>query len=226
MRTPIVNAISLLALAGVVTVAAAFRHAPVHASAYAAIPVPAQAGDSLSTAADANRTDGSATSKVWVVEISDLQCPFCKRWHDEVFPKVRDEYIKTGKIRFAYVNFPLSQHQNAFQAATAAMCGSAQGKFWQMHDALFSTQEKWEGLSNPSAYFESLASKAGMNMPRWKSCLSAPSIKALIEADRDRAQRAGVQSTPSFIIANKLIDGAMPWNDMKKAIDNALAAAH
>jgi len=234
MRTPIVNAITLAA--AIVTLAATASSADaratspstsVHYDASVSALTLAQEtqGDSLSTAADMNRTDGSTTSKVWVVEISDLQCPFCKQWHDTVFPKLRDEFIKPGKIRFAYVNFPLSQHKNAMAAATSAMCASAQGKFWAMHDGLFSTQEKWEGLSDPSAYFEGLATKAGVDIPKYKACLGSTSIRALIEADRDRAQRAGVQSTPSFIIANKLIDGAMPWNDMRKAVNDALAAA-
>lgn len=228
MRTPLVNAITLVA--AVITMTA-FAHTPANAHAsttHASATIvtralAAQAGDSISKAADLSRTDGSQSSKVWVVEISDLQCPFCKNWHETVYPKLRDEFIKTGKIRFAYINFPLSQHKNAFAAATAAMCAGAQNKFWPLHDALFNTQDKWENLADPSSYFESLAAKAGVDIPQWKSCLPSTSIHALIDADRDRALHAGVESTPSFIIAGKLIDGAMPWNDMRKAVNDALA---
>jgi protein-disulfide isomerase len=186
----------------------------------------AAADDSLLSArSDQGRIDGSPTAKVWVIEISDLQCPFCKKWHDTVFPKLRDEFVKTGKVRFAYVNFPLSQHKNAFAAATAAMCAGAQGKFWGMHDGLFSTQEKWEELSNPAPQFEAMAIKSGVDLTAWKACLPSPAIKKRIEGDMDRAKGAGVESTPSFIIAGRLIEGAMPWDDMKKAINDALGAS-
>jgi len=206
-------------------------HSPAAATATAtstaaatAITLAAQNDSAISAQADQGRIDGSASAKVWVIEISDLQCPFCKRWHDTVYPKLRDEFIKTGKVRFAYVNFPLSQHKNAFAAATAAMCASAQGKFWGMHDGLFTAQEKWDELSNPAPFFESTASKLGVDMTAWKACLASPAIKKRIEGDMDRAKGAGVESTPSFIIAGRLIEGAMPWDDMKKAITTALSS--
>src|SRR6185369_12651734 len=102
--------------------------------------------DSNITRADLARIQGSATAPVWVIEVSDFQCPYCKQWHDETYPMLRDQYVKTGKIRLAYVNFPLAMHAHAFPAAEAAMCAGAQDKFWQMHDALFSSQHGWEDL--------------------------------------------------------------------------------
>src|SRR5690606_33828878 len=80
--------------------------------------------DSLTKLADAGRIAGSPSARVWIVEISDFQCPFCQKWHTEVFPKIEEEFIKTGKIRFAFLNFPLSHHANSRQAAMSAMCAS------------------------------------------------------------------------------------------------------
>jgi protein-disulfide isomerase len=221
MRIPTVNALAFLLGASVLGFAAT------RTGNAAPTPVLPAAGDSLSRAADLARIDGSPSSKVWVVEVSDMQCPFCQKWHEQVYPKLRDEFIKPGKIRFAYINFPLAQHKHAFVAATAAMCAGVQSKdkFWAMHDAIFQTQAKWENLPSASDHFESLAVKAGVNIPTWKTCLQAESISSLIEADIDRAKTAGVQSTPSFIVAGRLIEGATPWEEMRKAINDAIAAA-
>lgn len=188
------------------------------------------APDSLTAAADLGRIEGSPTAKVWLVEVSDLQCPFCKEWHDRTYPVIYDEYVRTGKIRFAYVNFPLPQHRNARPAATAAMCAAAQGKFWPVSGAIFSAQRAWEDMPDPRALFDSIAVRAGVNMAAYRQCLTAPGIQALIDADKTRAQRAGVGSTPTFLIsaAGKSIppiEGAVPASEMRKALDAALASA-
>ena len=103
--------------------------------------------DSVSSFADRARIRGAETAKVWLVEVSDFQCPFCKQWHDETFAKIDQEYVKTGKVRIAYLNFPLSRiHKNAQAAAEAAMCAGEQGKFWELHESLNKTHPKWSDL--------------------------------------------------------------------------------
>lgn len=181
--------------------------------------------DSLSVAADTSRILGSPDAKVWVIEVSDFQCPFCKQWHDETYPMVLNDYVKTGKIRLAYVNFPLNMHQHARAAATAAMCAGAQGQFWPMHDALFATQNEWAAMRDPGTVFDSLATSLHVNASAYHACLSSPSIAALIDGDQDRAQRGGVGSTPSFWVGSRLVEGAVPPSEMRKEIDQALAAA-
>ena len=181
--------------------------------------------DSLAKLADASRIQGSPTAKVWVIEVSDFQCPFCKEWHDATYDTIVNDYVKTGKVRMAYVNFPLSIHPNAHQAAVSAMCAGAQDKFWQMHNALFQSQASWEALPDPAAAFDSLARSVGVKEADYKSCLSSPSIEALIAGDQQRARDGGVTATPSFWVGGKLIEGAIPTAEMKTAIDQALAAA-
>lgn len=182
------------------------------------------ATDSIAKAADASRILGSPSAKLWVIEVSDFQCPFCKQWHDDAYPMLINNYVKTGKVRLAYVNFPLSMHQNARAAATAAMCAGAQGKFWQMHDALFASQAKWEGEQNPSPTFDSLAKSAGVDPAAYHACLTSPAIASLIAGDQDRAQRGGIGSTPSFWVGSRMIEGAVPASEMRAAVDQALAA--
>ena len=185
----------------------------------AARPAPA---DSNITRADLSRIQGSASAPVWVIEVSDFQCPYCKQWHDQTYAAFRDQYVNTGKVRLAYVNFPLTSHVHAWPAAESAMCAGAQGKFWQMHDALFTTQNRWEAMSSPAVMFDSLAQANGLDMKRWRSCVSSGEMKPLIEADHDRASKAGAEATPSFMIGNKILTGAQPLDELRKAIDSAL----
>jgi protein-disulfide isomerase len=183
----------------------------------------AAAKDPDGVKADLARIQGNPTAPVWVIEVSDFQCPYCKQWHGETYPVFRDEFVRTGKVRLAYVNFPLAQHQYAWPAAESAMCAGAQGKFWEMHDALFNTQSKWEALPAPASFFDSLARAQGVDVARWRQCVQSGKMKAWIQADHDRAQTAGASSTPSFMIGDKLLVGAQPIEELRHAIDSALA---
>jgi protein-disulfide isomerase len=197
----------------------------VHADTTRAAPASVVPADSDGAKADLARIQGSSTAPIWVIEVSDFQCPFCKQWHDETYAKLRDEFVKTGKIRLAYINFPLNQHVNAWPAAETAMCAGAQGKFWEMHDALFVNQKKWEELPSPALFFDSLARAIGINVPRWQQCVQSGKMKPWIQADYDRAQAAGAASTPTFIIGDRMLTGAQPIENLRGAIDSALAKA-
>jgi protein-disulfide isomerase len=180
--------------------------------------------DSISAAADRGRIRGSADATVWLIEVSDFQCPYCKQWHDASFAAIDNEYVKTGKVRMAYLNFPLSIHPNARPAAEAAMCASVQGKFWQLHDALFATQTRWESQPNPLPTFDSLAVAAGVEPKAWRDCMTTHATARLIDADHDRSRTAGVGSTPTFFIGDRKLEGAYPTDSFRVAIDKALAA--
>jgi protein-disulfide isomerase len=182
------------------------------------------AADSFTQRIDAARILGDSTAKVWMIMVSDFQCPYCKQWHDESFAALRHEYVDNGKVRLAYYNFPLSMHPNAVPAAEAAMCAGAQNKFWPMHDALFAAQATWAPLPDPSRIFDSLATKVGLDVSTFNSCRTTHATLSMIKADQDRAERAGVQSTPTIIIGNKIIAGAQPTDNFRRALDAALAA--
>lgn len=179
--------------------------------------------DSDLVRADLARIQGSPNAPLWVIEVSDFQCPYCKQWHDSTYETFRNEFVRTGKVRLAYVNFPLAQHPYAWPAAESAMCAGAQNKFWQMHDALFNTQDRWETLPSPATFFDSLARAQGVNIDRWRQCVQSGKMKTWIQADHDRAQTAGASSTPSFMIGDKLLVGAQPIEELRSAIDSAMA---
>jgi protein-disulfide isomerase len=191
--------------------------------ALAATPLPGL-DDSATVRADRARIRGAPTAVVWLVEISDFQCPFCKQWHDETFAKIDQEYVKTGKVRMAYLNFPLTRiHKNAQVAAEAAMCAGVQGKFWELHSSLFQTQPRWAEAKTPLLVFDSLASAAGVELKAWDKCMTTHATAKLIEADRDRSAKAGVESTPTFFVGDRALAGAFPVDTFRVAIDQALA---
>lgn len=178
------------------------------------------------TAADRARIRGNTDAPVWVVVISDYQCPFCKKWHDETEPRITAEYVRTGKVQIAYINYPIpSIHPNAPATHEAAMCAAEQGKFWPVSDALFATQAQWKSRKDIARFADSLAVAAGVEPARFRSCITDGIMKPLIDADVDRSTRIGVGSTPSFLVGGRPLVGAQPFEAFKQAIDAALAAA-
>ena len=180
------------------------------------------APDPMVTAADHGRIQGDSTAKTWVIIASDFQCPYCEQWHKETYESFLKEYVRSGKVKVAYVNFPLNQHQNAIITAQAAMCASAQNKFWQYHDALFNSQSVWETMPQPRPVLDSLAKNVGVEMTSWGKCVDSGRMLPMIRADRDRLAQAGVQSTPSFLIGDALLSGAQPIEAMRPALDSAI----
>ena len=194
-------------------------------SSASAAAVSTGADSALLKRADHARIEGSASAPVWVIEVSDFQCPFCRQFHDDTYGALKRAYVDSGKVRLAYVNFPLSMHRNAFVASEAAMCAATEDKFWAMHDALFATQKQWEGLAAPQQLFDSLAAAQGVDLPAFRKCLSGHLTKPLIDADIDRATKQGVESTPTFLIGGMMVTGAQPLANFRHAIDSALTIA-
>ena len=105
------------------------------------------------------------------------------------------------------------------------MCAGVQGKFWELHSSLFDTQSKWAALKSPLEMFDSLARAAGVEPKAWNTCMSTHATAKVIEADRDRSTRAGVESTPTFFVGDRALAGAYPIDTFRVAIDQALAKA-
>ena len=194
------------------------------ASALAA-PAPRGRPDSSSARFDRSRIMGDSAARVWFIMVSDFQCPYCKEWHDASFAALEREYVQTGKVRMAFINFPLQVHPNAIPAAEVAMCAGTQGKFWVMHDVLFNTQERWAPRFPVMPVLDSLAGASGVDVHALDACVSSHAPDPLIQADFDRAARAGVKSTPSVIIGKQLLAGVQPTDNYRHALDSALAGA-
>lgn len=173
----------------------------------------------------APRTKGSATAPVTVYEMSDFQCPFCRRHAVQTFPELERDYIATGKVRWVFVNLPLTQlHANAAPAAEVAMCSGKQGKFWEVHDLIFRNQAKWAPLKEPGQYFLTFADSAGLDRAALQKCLASRETIDEIEQDAVGAVRSGATSTPTFYIEGGLLEGAQPAAVFRQVLDSIHAA--
>ena len=177
-----------------------------------------------STSATATRAMGSPSAPVTVYEMSDFQCPYCRSFALETFPVIEREYISPGKVRWVFVNFPLtSTHANAVAAASAAVCAARQGAFWPIHDLIYQYQETWAPLKEPGPFFLSLADSAGISKAKLLECVKAPATEAEIRFEAEGAKRAGAGSTPTFYIEGGLLTGAHPLQVFRQVLDSILA---
>ncbi len=178
----------------------------------------------LLRAADLGRIKGDSAAPLWMIEVSDFQCPYCKRFHQESWAELDRRYVATGKLRVAFLNLPLPSHRNAWPAAEAAMCASAQGRFWAMHDSIFAAQPRWEALARTDTMFRRFAVAVGVDTAAFRTCTESHATRPLIQGDLDRVTAAGVQSTPSFFVGDSVIAGAYPVGEFVRVIDAQLAA--
>lgn len=170
------------------------------------------------------RTKGDSNAPIVVFEASDFQCPYCRVFWEETLPFLDTEYVQTSKIRFTFLNFPLYQiHPNATAAHEFAMCAAMQDKFWPVHDLLYRYQAEWAHLADPAPYFGELADSAGLEADELKACLEGGVVRGLIQQEAQLNWRAGVQSTPSFIIDNHLLAGAAPIDAWRPILDSIFA---
>jgi protein-disulfide isomerase len=169
----------------------------------------------------ASRSKGRPDAPVTIYEMSDFQCPYCREFTLETMPTLEREYVATGKARVVYINLPLaSVHKNATIAAQAALCAAQQERFWQMHDLLFRHQDEWAKLTAPREYLVTLADSAGLDRGQVTRCLTAGATAAAVQADAERARRAGATSTPTFYIEGGLLEGAAPVAVFRAVLDS------
>jgi len=160
---------------------------------------------------------GPKDAKIVLVEFSDFQCPYCKRWHQEVYQPLLAAY--PGQIRLVYRNLPLTSiHPDAMSAAVASMCANEQGAYWPYHDKLFSDAY---GL-NKDAYVK-YASDLGLDTSAFATCIDSGKFDDFIQKDSDFALNLGVRSTPTFFINGLAVVGAQPLDVFKQVIDKELA---
>jgi protein-disulfide isomerase len=184
----------------------------------------ALAAKERSTTATVSRAKGSPSAPITVYEMSDFQCPYCRRFALETFRALEREYISPGKVRWVFVNFPLTSiHANAVAAAATAVCAARQGAFWPMHDLLYQHQETWAPLKQPGPFFVSLADSAGISKDKLVACVKSPATEGEIRFEAEGAERAGASSTPTFYIEGGLVTGAQPLPVFRQVLDSILA---
>jgi protein-disulfide isomerase len=169
----------------------------------------------------AERTKGRPGAPVTVYEMADFQCPACRQFTLTTFPVIDRDYIQTGKVRWVFVNFPLSSiHKNAVAAAQVAMCAARQHRFWQLHDVLYARQEDWAPLDQPLPRLIALADSAGVRHDSLLSCVNSRATVEAITQDAQGSVRAGANATPSFYIEGGLAQGAIPALEFSRILDS------
>jgi protein-disulfide isomerase len=157
---------------------------------------------------------GGANAQVEVIEFADFQCPYCLAAAPTV-KKVMDTY--GDRIRLVYRNYPLPSHPQARPAAEAAQCANEQGQFWPYHDRLFAEPGKLA-----DADLKKAAADLGMDAARFNTCVDEHRYQAVIEADQQAGNDAGVSGTPAFFVNGRLLSGAQPFEAFKRVIDEEL----
>jgi protein-disulfide isomerase len=170
---------------------------------------------------------GSPTAPVEVIEFADFECPACGQYATVTEPDVRTKLVNTGKVRMRYMDFPLPMHKNTWDASLAASCANDQGKFWEMHDALFANQDKWggEATSRPRGVIADLAKGLGLDMAKYGACMDNETHRPQIQATQAEAERRQINQTPTFVFNGTVVPSALPYDEFKKYVDQATAAA-
>jgi protein-disulfide isomerase len=173
----------------------------------------------------AARSKGRNDAPVTVYEMADFQCPACREFALGTLPVIDRDYIQAGKVRWVFVNFPLSSiHHNAVTAAQVAMCAARQNRFWAMHDALYRRQPDWAPLSQPLPVLLAIADSVGVRHDSLVSCVNSRATLEQITQDAQGSVRAGANATPSFYIEGGLAQGAIPPQAFSHILDSIYSA--
>lgn len=161
---------------------------------------------------------GDPNAPVSIIEWGDYECPFCKRFYQNTFSQIDEEYIQTGKVKFVYRDFPLSFHPQAQKAAEAAECAGEQDAYFKMHEKLYTS-----GVEGGVTTFKQYAIELGLNKNEFNTCLDSGVMADEVKNDFEEGQAAGIQGTPGFIINGEMVSGALPFSNFKQVIDKKLS---
>lgn len=166
---------------------------------------------------------GAKSARIALIEYSDFQCPFCARFAREILPALEEKYIRSGKVLMAFRHYPLPNHPLAQKAAEAAECAGQQGKFWEMHDALFQDPKRLTRVD-----LLSRAQALGLNINQFDGCLGG-TMADDVRTDAESARNLGISGTPAFLIGivqpdgrvrvSRRVSGAQPVAAFEEALD-------
>jgi len=170
---------------------------------------------------------GSDDAPVTIIEFTDLQCPYCARYASQTFPRLKREYVDTGKLRYTSRDLPLPFHSFALPAAVASRCAGEQGRFWEYREALFASQS----LLGTEPYGR-IAGQLGLDVGQLEACRANGEQESNVRADLAMAAQHGIRSTPTFVIGRvvdgefqgEVVSGAQPYEVFKAKLDALLAA--
>jgi len=169
----------------------------------------------------AEKSIGSPSAPVTMIEYSSLTCSHCAAFHTSTLPSIKKDYIDTGKVRMVFWDFPLG---NLAMAATMIARCSGQDNYVAMRNALFLSQETWARSDAPFDAIAGIARLSGMSVDDLENCLDDRELLKALEAKaKDASENLGVKSTPTFFIEGTMVPGNLPYEDFKDLLDKALA---
>ena len=165
---------------------------------------------------------GSKDAPVTIIDFSDYQCPFCKKFYSNIFHELEADYIDSGKVKYVFRDFPLSIHSKAQYAHYAAECGKEQNKYWEIHNILFEKQSEWTESENLIETLTSYAEEIGLDKINFKECLSSEKYRDEVKKDKEDGLSYGIKGTPTLVINGKMIRGISSYDQLKKLIEKEL----
>lgn len=176
---------------------------------------------------------GNPNAPVAISEFADFECPACAQFATLTAPDVKRRLADQGLVSLRFYDFPLEQHRNSVLASLSAACAADQNKFWEMHDGIFAGQDAWAsrpGESDASAnrrasrLFAEYARAIGLDESAWSTCVEEQRHLDRILANRQLGIQRQIRSTPTFIIGNQMVPGAISYDALKRYVDQAAAA--
>lgn len=169
---------------------------------------------------------GEANAPITIVEYSDFQCPYCSTFFKKTLPSIVENYVKTGKVKFVYKDFPLSGHANAVPAAIATHCAGEQNAYWYMHDMLFDHQAEWSRLEvlDAESEFLTYAKRLELDTDKFSTCQAGDAYNKIIQDGFAEGVKLGVDGTPGFDIGGELVVGAHPYAKFDQTIKAQLTS--
>jgi len=187
------------------------------------LPAVLGAAETAKIAENAAAVKGKEDALVTIVEFSEYQCPFCKRYVDQTYFKIWEKY--GDSLRYIFQDYPLAFHSHAQKLAEAARCAGEQDKYWQMHDLLFEMREEWVEKQDIVQNLTSYAQRLALNVDQFDNCLSSGKFTQAVKDSFALGQEVGVSGTPTFFINGRKLVGAQPFENFAKIIDDELKKA-
>ena len=163
---------------------------------------------------------GSPDAPVEITEFADYQCPFCQTFATLQMPTIEERLINTGRLRWRYRDFPLQQHSFSRLAAHSAACADEQGKYWEQHGRIYEGQAEWAAARDAGPVFRRYAQANGLDLGRYDACMKAGKYAGRIQASLDEGIQAGVNSTPTLLVGNRLYRGRFDSDAITKLVDS------
>ncbi|MBT8397013.1 MAG: DsbA family protein [Gemmatimonadetes bacterium] len=165
---------------------------------------------------------GSAEAPVKVLEFSDFGCGYCRRFHEETFPVIKEIYVDGGYLEWKFVPFVIGMFPNGLEASISSECAGEQDQFFPMQGRLFATQRGWRNSEDPYAFFGDLAEEEGLDLDRFKACIEGGWRDNKVRANIRLGQQAGARGTPYYIVDGRTLPGALPLEEFRRLLDGAL----